>query len=294
MTKILDDEKMKDLAIRLSMLNFGQEQMSLEDTGSDLGNTEKISVKKSTFNGLVIGLIVIVGIAAFFAGSYTSTLNSNQVSQEDLEEMMAKLELKMLQNRLPSEQAKPPIKISADDDPIIGNPDAPITIIEFSDFQCPFCARFHVQTLPSIYEEYIDQGKVKLVFRDFPIQSIHPNALAASVAAECANEQGKFKEMHDRLFDEQNEWNKLETSSALSLFNNYAAEIQIKQDTFSSCIASGKYLDEIRKDLEDGRNYGVSGTPGFFIGNDEIGYVELKGAQPFDSFKKVIDAQLGI
>ena len=294
MTKILDDEKMKDLAIRLSMLNFGQEQMSLEDTGSDLGNTEKISVKKSTFNGLVIGLIVIVGIAAFFAGSYTSTLNSNQVSQEDLEEMMAKLELKMLQNRLPSEQAKPPIKISADDDPIIGNPDAPITIIEFSDFQCPFCARFYVQTFPSIYEEYIDQGKVKLVFRDFPIQSIHPNALAASVAAECANEQGKFKEMHDRLFDEQNEWNKLETSSALSLFNNYAAEIQIKQDTFSSCIASGKYLDEIRKDLEDGRNYGVSGTPGFFIGNDEIGYVELKGAQPFDSFKKVIDAQLGI
>ena len=268
--------------------------MSSENIGSDLGNTEKISVKKSTFNGLVIGLIVIVGVAAFFAGSYTSTLNSNQVSQEDLEEMMAKLELKMLQNRLPSEQAKPPVKISADDDPIIGNPDAPITIIEFSDFQCPFCARFHVQTLPSIYEEYIDQGKVKLVFRDFPIQSIHPNALAASVAAECANDQGKFKEMHDRLFDEQNEWNKLETSSALSLFSNYATEMQIKQDTFSSCITSGKYLDEIRKDLEDGRNYGVSGTPGFFIGNDEIGYVELKGAQPFDSFKKVIDAQLGI
>ena len=268
--------------------------MSSENIGSDLGNTEKLSVKKSTFNGLVIGLIVVVGIAAFFAGSYTSTLNSNQVSQEDLEEMMAKLELKILQNRLPAEQAKPPVKISADDDPIIGNPDAPITIIEFSDFQCPFCARFHVQTLPSIYEEYIDQGKVKLVFRDFPIQSIHPNALAASVAAECANEQGKFKEMHDRLFDEQNEWNKLETSSALSLFSNYAAEMQIKQDEFSSCITSGKYLDEIRKDLEDGRNYGVSGTPGFFIGNDEIGYVELKGAQPFDSFKKVIDAQLGI
>ena len=268
--------------------------MSSENTGSDLGNTEKISVKKSTFNGLVVGLIVIVGIAAFFAGSYTSTLNSNQVSQEDLEEMMAKLELKMLQNRLPSEQVKPPVKISADNDPIIGNPDAPITIIEFSDFQCPFCARFHVQTLPSIYEEYIDQGKVKLVFRDFPIQSIHPNALAASVAAECANEQGKFKEMHDRLFDNQNEWNKLETSSALSLFNNYAVEMQVEQDTFSSCITSGKYLDEIRKDLEDGRNYGVSGTPGFFVGNDEIGYVELKGAQPFDSFKKVIDAQLGI
>ncbi len=85
------------------------------------------------------------------------------------------------------------MKISADNDPIIGDPNAPITIIEFSDFQCPFCARFHTQTLPLILEEYIEQGKVKLVFRDFPIQSIHPNAVPASVAAECANDQGKIQ-----------------------------------------------------------------------------------------------------
>ena len=268
---------------------------SVDDFESNQSNDEKVYLKKSSFNGLIIGLIVVVGIAAFFAGSYTSSLNtSNQISQEDLENAIAKLELKILQNQLPTEQPKPPVKISEDNDPIIGNPDAPITIIEFSDFQCPFCARFHVQTLPLLLEEYIDQGKVKLVFRDFPIQSIHPNALPASVAAECANEQGKFKEMHDMLFDNQNEWNKQETTNAISLFSLYAAELQLEQEIFDSCLASGKYIDEIRKDLADGRDYGVSGTPGFFVGNDEIGYVEIRGAQPFDSFQKIIDAQLDV
>ncbi len=266
--------------------------MSSDDFELNQNNNGKVSVKKSTFNGLIIGLIVAVGVAAFIAGTYTSNLNSNQISEEDLEDAISKLELKLLQNQLPTEQSKLVMKISADNDPVIGNLDAPITIIEFSDFQCPFCARFFTQTLPLIYEEYIDQGKVKLVFRDYPIQSIHPNAVPASVASECANEQGKFKEMHDILFGKQNEWSKQETVDALSLFSQYATEIQLEQETFDSCLTSGKYIDEIQKDLVDGQNYGVSGTPGFFVGNDQIGYVQIKGAQPFDIFKKVIDAQL--
>ncbi len=150
-------------------------------------------IKKSTFNSLIIGIIIITAIAAFFAGMFISNLNSEQVSQKELEDAVAQLELKILEKQLPTTQPNLPAKISADDDPIIGNPDAPITIIEFSDFQCPFCARFHIQTLPTLMEEYIEKGTVKLVFRDFPIQSIHPNAVPASVAAECANEQDKFK-----------------------------------------------------------------------------------------------------
>ena len=266
--------------------------MSDENSRFNQNSKENVVVKKSTFNVLIISLIAIVGIAAFFVGSYVSNLNSNQISEQDLDDAIAKLELKILQNQLPTKQPLPQVKISVDNDPVIGNPDAPITIIEFSDFQCPFCARFHIQTLPLILEQYIEQGKVKLVFRDFPIQSIHPNALPASVAAECANEQGKFKEMHDMLFDNQNQWNKQETADALSLFSSYAIEIQLDQETFDSCLTSGKYIEEIRKDLDDGRDYGVSGTPGFFVGNERIGFVELKGAQPFDSFKKIIDAQL--
>ena len=268
--------------------------MSSDDFELNQNDNGKVSVKKSTFNGLIIGLIVIVGVAAFFAGTYTSNLSSNQISEEDLEAAIAKLELRMLQNQLPTEQSNLPVKISADNDPIIGNPDAPITIIEFSDFQCPFCARFYTQTLPLIHEEYIEPGKVKLVFRDYPIQSIHPNAVPSAVASECANEQGKFKEMHDMLFEKQNEWSGQETADALSLFSQYATKIQLEQERFDSCLTNGKYIEEIKKDLDDGRDYGVSGTPGFFVGNDQIGYVELKGAQPFDSFKKVIDAQLGL
>ncbi len=268
--------------------------MSFDDFELNQNENVKISVKKSTFNGLIIGLIIAVGVAAFFAGSYASNLNSNQISEEDLEVVIAKLELKILQNQLPTEQPKLTMKISVDNDPIIGNPDAPITIIEFSDFQCPFCARFYTQTLPLIHEEYIEPGKVKLVFRDYPIQSIHPNAVPAALASECANEQGKFKEMHDLLFEKQNEWSRQETADALSLFSQYATKIQLQQERFDSCLTNGKYIEEIKKDLEDGRDYGVTGTPGFFIGNDEIGYVELKGAQPFDSFKKTIDAQLGL
>ena len=265
--------------------------MSSDDFELNKNNGE-VSVKKSTFRGLIIGLIIAVGVSAFLAGSYTTNLNSNQISEEDLQNAIAKLELKVLQNQLPTSQPKIPMKISADDDPVIGNPDAPITIIEFTDFQCPFCARFHTQTLPLIFEEYIEQGKVKLVVRDFPIQSIHPNAVPAAVASECANEQGKVKEMHDMLFYNQNQWSGQETADALSLFSQYATEIQLDQEIFDSCLTSGKYIEEIENDLNDGREYGVSGTPGFFIGNDQIGFVQLKGAQPFDVFKKVIDAQL--
>jgi protein-disulfide isomerase len=231
-------------------------------------------------------------VAAFFAGSYTANINSNQISEKELNDAIAELELKILQNQLPTKQPSLPLKISEDNDPVIGDIDAPITIIEFSDFQCPFCARFHIQTLPTIMDEYINEGTVKIVFRDFPIQSIHPNALPASVAAECANEQGKFKEMHDILFEKQNEWNNQEMNKTMLLFNQYASEMQLEQEKFDSCLRNGKYIEEIKKDLDDGRAYGVSGTPGFFIGNDQIGFIELKGAQPFESFKKVIDAQL--
>ncbi|AFS81223.1 DSBA oxidoreductase [Candidatus Nitrosopumilus koreensis AR1] len=264
--------------------------MSFEDEVKQ----KEFAQNKSKPNSLVIGLVIAVGVASFFAGMYVSNMNSNQISQEDLDNAIAKLELKILQNQIPTNQPSPPVKISADDDPIIGNPDAPITIIEFSDFQCPFCARFYTQTLPLLLDQYIEEGKVKLVFRDFPIQSIHPNALPASVAAECANEQGKFKEMHDILFDNQVQWSNQETVDALSMFSQYATQIQLEQETFDSCLTSGKYVEEIRNDLDDGRSYQVTGTPGFFIGNDEIGYVELKGAQPFESFKKVIDAQLAL
>ena len=265
--------------------------MTSENFEDRIKKNEKI-VKKSTFNGLIMTIIIVIGVAAFLGGLHISNLDSNQISQEELNDAIAKLELKILQNKLPSNKPIIELKISADNDPIIGDSNAPITIIEFSDFQCPFCAKFHIQTLPKITEEYIKKGKVKLVFRDFPIQSIHSNAWIASTAAECANEQGKFKEMHDKLFENQNEWNSKNTDNVIILFNQYSLEMEIEEEKFDSCLRNGKYDKEIQKDLDDGRAYGISGTPGFFIGNDEIGFIELKGAHPFENFKGIIETQL--
>ena len=294
------EDNLKESAVNENSIDENLDPNSTEELvkethiSKNTGETfSESNVKKSTPTGMVIAMVIIVAVAAFFAGSYFSNLNSDTVTQSDLDSAIAKLESKIASIQSPSRQPSQPIKISVDNDPVRGNPDAPITIIEFSDFQCPFCARFHVQTLPSILEEYIDTGKVNLVYRDFPIQSIHPNALPAAVAAECANEQGKYWQYHDTLFERQNSWSKLDTGSVISTFSQYATDIGLEQQQFDSCLGSGKYLQEVQQDLNDGRTYDITGTPGFFIGNDDIGFVKIDGAQPFESFKKVIDSQLG-
>jgi protein-disulfide isomerase len=252
---------------------------------------EKISIKKSTFQALVISVIAVSIVAAFFAGSYIG-LKSEELTKAELNEAIAKLESKIVKTQQVEQPKIEPIMISADDDPVRGDQDAPITIVEFSDFQCPFCARFQIQTLPLILEQYVETGKVKFVYRDFPIQNSHPNAMPAAAASECAHEQDKYWEYHDALFENQTVWNKVEITSAITIFKEFATELNLNQEQFDSCLDSGKYIEEIKNDLNDGRNYGITGTPGFFIGNDDIGFVKLNGAQPFEAFKSVIDSQL--
>jgi len=247
---------------------------------------------KSAYNILIISVIAVSLIAAFFAGTYVN-LKSDQVTKSELNDAIAKLELKISENQQAPQQ--PNVKltdISADDDPVRGDLNAPITIVEFSDFQCPFCARFQTQTLPLILEQYVDTGKVKFVFRDFPIQNSHPNAVLAAVAAECANEQDKYWQFHDELFGNQEVWNKMTIINATQVFKEFATNLDLNQEQYNSCLDSGKYIGEINNDLSDGREYGITGTPGFFIGNEKIGFVKVNGAQPFEVFKSVIDSQL--
>jgi len=188
-------------------------------------------------------------------------------------------------------QATPPplVAASVDDDPYWGPVDAPVTVIEFSDFQCPFCSRFWDQTLPQIKQAY--EGKVKFVYRDFPLTSIHPYAEKAAEAAECADDQDKFWEYHDLLFQNQATLNQqLSTDGldgVLNTFKGYATRLGLDAGDFNNCLDSGKYAQEVQKDYNDGVAAGVTGTPGFFINGQE-----LKGAQPFASFKAVIDAAL--
>ena len=160
-----------------------------------------------------------------------------------------------------------------------GDKDAPVTIIEWSDFECPFCARFYRDTLPLIEEEYIKTGKVKLVFRDFPL-SFHQNAQKAAEAAECAGEQGKFWEMHDLLFEQGVE-------GGTAGCKQYEKQLGLNTAKFNECLDSGAMASEVRKDTADGAAAGIQGTPGFLI-NGKL----VSGAQPFSSFKQVIDAEL--
>lgn len=173
--------------------------------------------------------------------------------------------------------------VDADDDPFLGPADAAVTIVEFSDYQCPFCKRFRDQTLDQILETY--EGKVRYVYRDFPLSSIHPSAQKAAEAAECANEQGQFWPMHDRLFAQQPTW--ANTPDPGELFKRYATELDLDITRFNKCLDTGKYAGEVLADFDDGVGYGVTGTPTFFING-----VSLAGAQPFSSFQTIIEAEL--
>lgn len=271
------------------------EDENIENKSMENNNiiNDNVMIKKSTFTGLIVVITIVIAISAFFAGSYFANLNSDEITQSDLNAAIAKLESKISNTpQPPTKSNTQPIKISIDDDPMKGDPNASITIIEFSDYECPFCARFYANTLPLIEENYINTGKVNFVYRDFPIQSIHDNALPAALASECADDQEMFWPYHDMIFENKSTWEKLEGANLLNEFEQYAFVLGLNTEEFNACLESGKHLDEVKNDLQDGRDYGVSGTPGFFIGNDQIGYVELKGAQPFESFEKVLDRML--
>lgn len=178
------------------------------------------------------------------------------------------------------------IAVSADDDAYLGDKDAPVVMIEFSDLQCPFCRSFWRDTLPLIKSEYIDTGKVRFVYRDFPL-SFHPGAMPAAQAVECAEEQSKFWEMHDKIFIEQDKQGSGTIQFGVGDLKKWAGEINLNAGKFNSCLDSQKYAEEVNNDAKDGQAAGVTGTPGFFI-NGRL----VVGAQPFSVFKSVIDEEL--
>jgi protein-disulfide isomerase len=170
----------------------------------------------------------------------------------------------------------PTVNVTADDDPFVGPADAPVTIIEFSDFQCPYCQRVQ-PTLKQLLAEY--QGKIRLVFRDFPLRNIHPQAQKAAEAAQCAAEQQQFWPYHDKLF----------VASQLEepALKQYAQELGLDMQRFEPCLDSGKYAQEVERDLQDGMNAGVNATPSFFINGQPV-----NGAVPYERFKELIDTAL--
>ena len=186
--------------------------------------------------------------------------------------------------------AIPPFDLSVAASPAKGRSDAPLVIVEFSDFECPFCGRYSRDTFAQVERDYVDTGKVRYVFRHFPLERIHPQALGASKAAECAFAQGKFWELHARLFANQRALKPADLTAS-------AQAVGVNIDAFQACMATAGTPARIRLDLDEGGRAGISGTPTFFLGTmTRDGKVKvarrLVGAQPFSAFKTVIDAML--
>lgn len=184
--------------------------------------------------------------------------------------------------------------VSMDDDPVIGNPNAAVTIVEFSDYECPFCKRHYDQTYTQLKTNYIDTGKVKLVFRDLPLSFHDPLATKEAIAANCAREQGNdetYFKMHDAIFTKTTS-----NGSGMTMDELYglAPTVGIDQASFKACIDADKYKDEVAKDLADAGAAGATGTPSFVIGpsGDEVSGKLIVGAQPYAAFQAEIDALL--
>ncbi len=166
-----------------------------------------------------------------------------------------------------------------DDDPSLGPANAKVTIVEFGDYQCPFCQIWQEQTWPALQEIYGDQ--IRLVYRDFPLYSIHGFAIPAAEAANCAGDQGKYWEYHGLLLSNRSGFSQ-------GIFEEYANELSLDTAVFNECLESRKYLNEVARDFEAGQSLGVNGTPFFIINNS----IKLSGMLPVEEFQRIIDTLL--
>ena len=255
-----------------------------------MSEEKTITIKKSDlwkYSTFVLFAVVIIGGIFMFTGDGSGSGSASGSATQ-----------------VPTNPTPQPSVVSAsvDDDPFLGSEDAPVTIIEFSDYQCPFCRKFWVETLPLIKSEYIDTGKVKFVYRDFPLVSLHSMAIPSAEAAECVRDEAggsneAYFEYHDKIFGEQNI---LDTGSLTGSvrstvtytnndLKNWAQEIGYD---ISSCLDSGKFRGEVQKDISDAQSAGGQGTPFFVIlGSDGKG-TPLSGAYPFSAFQQIIEAEL--
>ncbi|MCW5978234.1 MAG: DsbA family protein [Bryobacteraceae bacterium] len=171
----------------------------------------------------------------------------------------------------------PKTEVGVDPQRIRGDASAPVTIVEFSDFQCPFCQRVQA-TLREILDKY--KGKVRLAYRDFPLEQIHPDARNAAETSRCAAEQGKFWEFHDALFTNTRKLSRNDLAA-------HATTVGLDTKKLDACVASGKYKQSVQQDIDAALESGVDGAPAFFING-----VFLNGAQPFSAFEKIIEDEL--
>lgn len=255
------------------------------------------AVQASETEGLGLG---VNGTPTFFVDGYpfsgaypieffdqAITLAEEGLLRDAIAEAIARAQAEQQQQEQPS-PTMAPVDVPIGGAPAKGDPNAPVTIVEYSDYQCPFCERHFQETLPQLLKNYIESGKVQYVFKDFPLTSIHPQAPKAAEAARCAREiagDDVYWQMHDRLFEGQGEWSG--NPNHVTVFKGYAGELELDQMAFDQCLDSGRHAGAVNADLQEGAGFGVTGTPAFFVNG-----LLVSGAQPYDVFVQVIEGLL--
>ncbi|MEM2759905.1 MAG: DsbA family protein [Nitrososphaerales archaeon] len=220
-------------------------------------------------------IAMIVGVIGIAIGVYTISAASIKLSVSSVPS-------------IETGKGKGFLSLTSNDYEILGSSDAPITIIEFGDYQCPNCMRFAKEVKPLLVENYINLGKVKLVFKDFTIYGT--DSISGALATHCAAEQKRYWEMHDYIYANQEAIN----SGWLRADNikKFAYEIGLEIQQFSACFDERRYNEQVMKNFEDGKSVGVKGTPTFIIVNSSEETQVISGAQPFGVFKQVLDEML--
>lgn len=222
----------------------------------------------------IVGIVVgVVSYSKYVATNEELIQRAVNVAMVEQEEKFTEL----LEN-IPSQPTQPTAKQFVDDDPSIGNEEASVVTVEFSDFNCQYCKLFHDETLQQLLEAY--EGKIQFVYRDFAI--LGPSSIDAAVAAECANEQGSFWEYHDILFENQGAFSNDDLIG-------YAKQLELDTDAFSVCLEDPEFINEVRRDSAAAQQIGARGTPAFLINGQFV-----SGAQPFEGFAAIIDQELAI
>ena len=250
-------------------------------------DTTNVVIKKSTFNKLIIGIVAIAIISAFLGGYVLG--NIIPFSKNILEPQKQNSEDITVPTII--EQEPPTAKTSsASEIPVyakyMGTSSAPINIIEFGDFQCPFCKRFFDQTEPEIKKEYIDTGKARFSFLGISITG--PDSLPLAAGSWCANEQEKYYQYHDYIYANQGSENSgWGTYEKIKILAKNIPDLDM--ESFNTCLDSKKYEPRVTELTQLSANIGVTGTPTAFIGNSENGYTKITGAQPYEVFKNALD-----
>ena len=214
-----------------------------------------------------------------------------EAMREDLQEIKSLLEKIAMQptGPTPSGPVIKDVEFEIGDNPIKGNSAVGVILVEFTDYQCPFCGRFVRETFSLIRERYIDKGAIRYAVVDLPL-AMHPDAERAAQASHCAEEQGKFWEIHEQMMSRQD---------SLTDLSSFAASLNLDVQKFDDCVSTGKYVDAVRKDMALTQKLGINGVPGFIIGRVESnnpmkikGIAMIQGAMPFARFQQELDAVL--